>query len=78
MPADLTEFSEAATAMNKHDIDVQRIVDFKKIYTKVEIKLKDIIITADNQEYKVAKLYDYSNYGTIANHYKAVIVLKEV
>lgn len=77
MPADTTEASDKATETNVVDVAAQRNTAYKKIYTKTKLQLKDVVVDSDGIRYKVHKLYDYSKFGTVANHYKAVIVKVE-
>lgn len=76
MPADLTEFSEAATNIAQIEKEGLRITDFKKIYSPapIDIKLFDIIIENNNEVlYKVIKVYDYRKYGKLGKHTKAIL-----
>lgn len=60
------------------EVDGDRIRRYKKMYTETEMMLEDEI-TEDQTGlvYIVKKVYDYSGYGMIVDHFKAIIYMAE-
>lgn len=78
MPAALTEVSDAVTETVLVHGEGFRLTDYKKLYTTQRIMASDIITEMrTGNVYKIMKVYDYSQYGTIAKHYKYIVARVE-
>lgn len=75
MPAAKTTMAVNSTeTLHLVDENVEREYQYSRIFTKVPLRLKDVVIDVEkNEEYKVIREFDYIRYGTYANHYSATL-----
>lgn len=78
MPAALTEMSDKVSENVLIESDGDRITNYKKAYTKTKLNSTDIVVeVATGLIFKVMKVFDYSRFGVMANHYKYILALVE-
>jgi hypothetical protein len=73
MPVSPGETSDVAAEVSQLESSGRRLTDFKKVYTKYDIKIHDELLLKDG-EYIVLRVYDYNEFGMNADHTKVVAV----